>query len=808
MPRSVVLPNPIAVRHFQSVVNPLREAKSLMLRSPLLRSFSLAITMSAAALFLGCGGGGPAGDSATVSIQIVPPAGPVTEGVPLGLRATVTAPAREEERPTVVWSMVTAGATGLSRDGMFLPPRPGSFEIRASLPAFPGVSDAITLLVDSAAIQTISISPLVGIVPGDTIRPQVVGRDAVGRDRLVRAELRVNDGFSLRSLGGGAFRADSVGTSTIAAIFLGLGSLLPVSVTLGAPSTVGWLSPSPLPVGASTAISVFSRDRRGNILPPATASLSATSRVPSVVSAVALADSIVLTGVSSGSSWVVVGVGGLTDSLLVSVVGAPDPVVFLEATLQGEWVDWRRGTEVVVSATRMSGATAVVTGQSAITTISGEPLSPIVVNGGSSVFLVPQRPPFSGSIRFDVGARSLVSLSYGGITDTLDVPLRYRRPVSLGWSLGDSVQIPAGDTTAVSLTLLDSLGSTLTRGDVFGVVNPLLASNPGSVSVIPGELLVGLSPPGSTVTATYTEGGSSLVRSAFVAVTGPLPTTTIGTGYVRLVTSTPPTASQRSALEAAVLRIERVMAPSPLSPVSIDVPAGACAPGTPALSGPLGGLTVVFTLEAIDGVGSVLGGAGPCVLRAEPSGRPLVGFMFFDVADVDNLISNNRFVDVVTHEILHALGVGTMWPFLNLATGMGGSDPRYIGALGFAGYQSLGGTQPSVAVENIGGAGTAGSHWRDGFFGNELMTGFLGSGSNPMSALTVESLRDLGYTVTSANAEPYLLPPGALVAGQGVVRDSGGLDIHRAERVYHPWLRVSPGGTLSTFGPKPDWPYK
>ena len=51
--------------------------------------------------------------------------------------------------------------------------------------------------------------------------------------------------------------------------------------------------------------------------------------------------------------------------------------------------------------------------------------------------------------------------------------------------------------------------------------------------------------------------------------------------------------------------------------------------------------------------------------------------------------------------------------------------------------------------------------------GNELMTGFLNQGSNPLSAITSASLRDLGYVVNDAPSDPYTVPsvPAALRTG-------------------------------------------
>ena len=60
----------------------------------------------------------------------------------------------------------------------------------------------------------------------------------------------------------------------------------------------------------------------------------------------------------------------------------------------------------------------------------------------------------------------------------------------------------------------------------------------------------------------------------------------------------------------------------------------------------------------------------------------------------------------------------------------------------------------------MGGTGTADAHWRESVFGNELMTGFVDAGTNPLSRVSVASMADLGYAVNLAGADPYTLAPG------------------------------------------------
>jgi len=69
-----------------------------------------------------------------------------------------------------------------------------------------------------------------------------------------------------------------------------------------------------------------------------------------------------------------------------------------------------------------------------------------------------------------------------------------------------------------------------------------------------------------------------------------------------------------------------------------------------------------------------------------------------------------------------------------------------------------------VPVENTGGAGTRDAHWRETVFKHELMTGYINSGVNPLSATTIGSLQDMGYVVNVGAADPFNLST-ALRAG-------------------------------------------
>ncbi len=189
---------------------------------------------------------------------------------------------------------------------------------------------------------------------------------------------------------------------------------------------------------------------------------------------------------------------------------------------------------------------------------------------------------------------------------------------------------------------------------------------------------------------------------------------------------------------------------------------------------------------AIDGPEQILGQAGPTLLRPASAGAaaglPVTGTMEFDTADLAEMERAGTLRDVITHEMGHVLGLGSIWTRKNLLRGSGTANPRFTGAGAVAAYAALrAGTQGGVAgggvagggvapgnerggtavpVEGTGGPGTRDAHWRESVFGDELMTGYVGSAGNPLSRLSVASMADLGYQVDLVAAEPYVLPTG------------------------------------------------
>jgi hypothetical protein len=177
----------------------------------------------------------------------------------------------------------------------------------------------------------------------------------------------------------------------------------------------------------------------------------------------------------------------------------------------------------------------------------------------------------------------------------------------------------------------------------------------------------------------------------------------------------------------------------------------------------------------VDGPGGILGMAGPTDFRDESAqfgaSLPAKGVMRFDSDDLAQMQADHTLVDVITHEMGHVLGFGTLWQTFGLLKGARTQDPTFEGPGAKAEFATLVGEgQPvPVPVANFGGPGTQDSHWRETVFVNELMSPFISGNDNPLSRMTAASLGDLGYQVDLDAAEPYALPDLLQIARSGAL---------------------------------------
>ncbi len=247
--------------------------------------------------------------------------------------------------------------------------------------------------------------------------------------------------------------------------------------------------------------------------------------------------------------------------------------------------------------------------------------------------------------------------------------------------------------------------------------------------------------------------------------------TTISNFTIDLVYIFTPSSAAQAAFDAAKARWEQVVT-GDLADVNITTPIdiGPCtSTGAPLnASGLIDDVRIYVELKAEDGAGGVLAAAGPCVLRTSGTRLTMIGTMFFDTADLPALIANNELTDVVTHEMGHVLGYGTLWQPItglwptNFLNGACTANPTFIGAGANNAYASLNGGAGNTPVEGTGscdqngnGDGTRDSHWEETIFQSELMTGFISGNVRPLSATSIRSIEDLGYVVNLSVADAF-----------------------------------------------------
>jgi hypothetical protein len=285
--------------------------------------------------------------------------------------------------------------------------------------------------------------------------------------------------------------------------------------------------------------------------------------------------------------------------------------------------------------------------------------------------------------------------------------------------------------------------------------------------------------------------GSNSVQASSGALTAVTFTATGQTAgfniVVRYFGTQQPTANQQAAFAAAQAKWETLIF-GDLEDWQVNLSAAWCGsnfPDLPAVNEVVDDILIYAKVDSIDGAGGVLGSAGPCYARGAGvnTGSPFIGVMRFDKADLQSLEASGQLNLVILHEMGHVLGYGVLWNQVGFsllanacpsATGCT-TDPHFTGAHALAAFDRVGGSsyvlgakvpaEDCVSTPGSCGSGTVNVHWREAVLDRELMTGYLNSGTNPLSIVTLGSFWDLNYLVNYADADPYAWPtPPALRA--------------------------------------------
>ena len=454
------------------------------------------------------------------------------------------------------------------------------------------------------------------------------------------------------------------------------------------------------------------------------------------------------------------------------------------------------GAASVVAGTAASGG-VVGTAQSTSPTftvrnsggaaIGGIAVSVLVTSGGGSLAGAPSQST-AGETSVGVwtlgptaGAQS-VTVTVNGLT-----PLVLTATAAPGSATG--VTISAGNNqtalagtavaTAVQARVVDSFGNAIPGQTISWSVIDGSGTLTGSTTTVSNGSGVATAP-GWTLGRV---GGAQRIRANFGALEA-FVTATIQTAYVLDLrwATTPPTGATLDAFTRAVNRIRASVVGGV---TSIGFPANftnvSQCPGGPTgqpnfTETTIPGVIIYASIGPDDGLGGRLGSAGPCLIRpASALFKPALGLMRFDEADLPGLVATGRLDAVVLHEMLHVIGIGTVWTQNSFLLNGGTADARYSGARARAACANLNGGPSSCAtnvpVHSADGVGSADSHWRETTFTTELMTPFIGAGGAPYAAMTIESLGDFGYTVNLNAADAYTVSAGLYEAPSAVALD-------------------------------------
>ncbi|MBM2321226.1 MULTISPECIES: DUF4214 domain-containing protein [Marivita] len=150
---------------------------------------------------------------------------------------------------------------------------------------------------------------------------------------------------------------------------------------------------------------------------------------------------------------------------------------------------------------------------------------------------------------------------------------------------------------------------------------------------------------------------------------------------------------------------------------------------------------------------------------------PTYSRIVINAEEVGTLLNLDEFV---ANTIGRALGFGALWEEFGIVRLIDGV-PTYTGSNGLREMAELNDDLNGVnALEDGANGGLAAEYWSEAVFDEELMTsrtenrrpdagpGNPGIPDNPISALTIAAMEDLGYTVDYGEADFFRLDPGAV----------------------------------------------
>jgi len=310
----------------------------------------------------------------------------------------------------------------------------------------------------------------------------------------------------------GLVTAVSVGTATISAATGGVSGTAQFQSTTVAAASVSVSPTAPnVRVGEDVQLTVTAMDASGNVLASRVPTWSSSNPIVATVSS-----SGRVTGVSKGTATVTASVDGKSAPASVSVANAaPAPVASIAVTLNAASINAGQSTQAV--AVTRDAAGNVVTGRTIAWSSAAPTLAAVSATGVVSAIAA--------------GSASIVATSEGVSNSATLVITGSTQPVASVSLSASSTSMVAGQSQAVSVTLKDASGNTLTGRTIAwssSSTSVATVSASGQVTAIgAGSAVITATSEGKSGTLTLKVAAAPVDPPASVAVTAPATTLSI-----------------------------------------------------------------------------------------------------------------------------------------------------------------------------------------------------------------------------------------------------------------------------------------